>query len=497
MLLKAENIRKSFGATRALDGVSLSLEAGEVHALVGENGAGKSTLFKICAGAVLKDEGHLTLDDQPYEPRSLRDAQDAGVALVFQEITIIPSISIAENIYIDRLHEFSGPLGFTGWRKLRASAQTMLDALEAGISVNQPLSQLNLGQLKIIEIARALAYDPKVLLLDETTAFLNTQEMDALFAVIAKLKERRLAVGYISHHLDEIERIADSITILRDGQHIGDYAVGELTTKQIEARMVGREIGEQIYPTAQPANGKHPNEVILKLEQVADRERLEPFDLELRRGEILGIGGLKGSGGEAIIRLIAGDVPLRQGQMWFAGVPYHPRNPSDAWARGVAYLPGDRTGEGLIIDFTVRENLSMAVMPNRSGVLNRETERRLVEELITAIQIKASGANAPCNSLSGGNLQKVVLGKCIAPEPKVLLLNNPTRGIDVGARMQIYQIIRRLADAGLAVILLSEDLLELIGMSDRLIIMRKGIISQEFAGLDTIPAEKDIISHMI
>lgn len=494
MLLKAYNISKSFGATQALDDVSITLEAGQVHALVGENGAGKSTLFKICAGVIPKDTGQMTIDGKPYEPRSMSEAQKAGVALVFQEITINPSLDIAENIFIERMRRYAGPLGLTNWRALQDAAQRILDDMGAEISVKQGLTELDLGQLKILEVARALSYNPKVLLLDESTAFLSTQEMEALFNVINTLKRQGIAIGYISHHLDEVEKIADSITILKDGRWVGNYARGELTNEQIEARMVGREIGHDIYPERR---NHRSDEVIFSLENVSIPGKLQEVTLSLCRGEVLGIGGLKGSGGEQILRIINGDMLLRDGgRMTFERQPYQPRTPYDAWHRGIAYLPGDRTGEGLIIDFSVRENLSMAVMPHKGLFVDRPAEKRLVHDMMSQLKIKAQSPEVSCTSLSGGNLQKVVLGKCIAPEPKVLLLNNPTRGIDVGARMQIYGIIRELADKGISIILLSEDLAELVGICDRIIVMRKGKISKVFSH-EEIPSEEEIISYMI
>ena len=495
MLLKVQAISKSFGPTQALDNVSITLEAGQVHALVGENGAGKSTLFKICAGAITPDAGSMSLNGKPYAPRTMRDAQAAGVALVFQEMTINPSLDIAENIFIDRLRDHAGLLGLTNWRRLRTAAQRILDDIGANITVTQDIRSLDLGQLKVLEVARALSYNPQVLLLDESTSFLNTQEMNALFSVINNLRKQGIAVGYISHHLDEIERVADTITILKDGQWVGDYMHGELTNAQIEALMVGREIGHHMYSGERgfQADGTSP---VLVLDNVTVPGRLEQISLNLYRGEILGIGGLKGAGGETLIGVIVGDQPIGSGQMWFNNRPYKPHKPFDAWRQGIAYLPGDRTREGLIMDFSVQDNLSLASIPRQGPFVDRTAERQLVDQLIPKLQIKAASPTVPCSALSGGNLQKVVLGKCIAPEPKVLLLNNPTRGIDVGARMQIYTIIRQLAAQGVSVILLSEDLPELIGMSDRIMLMRKGRVSKAFTHGE-FPSEEEIIGYII
>lgn len=492
--MEAHHIRKTFGATVALDDVQIKLQEGQVHALVGENGAGKSTLFKVCAGAIQPDAGTMTFEGQPYAPKNLHDAQARGVALVFQELTINSSLSIAENIFIDRMREFAMPvLGLANWKGLRRAAQQILDRIEADISVDDNINQLDLGQLKIIEVARALSYNPRVLLLDEVTAFLNTGETRALFNVIANLKKEGIAVGYISHHLDEVEEIADTITILKDGAWVGDFAASELTNTEIEARMVGREIGHAMYQADNHRIDR--GHVVLSLENIST-DKLHDISLDLCGGEILGIAGLKGSGGEALLSVINGDSGHKAGRMLLDGKPYTPRKPFDAWAQDIAYLPGDRTREGLIIDFSVRFNLSMANIPRRGPFVDRAAENRMVADIIPMLQLKTASPEVPCNSLSGGNLQKVVLGKCMAPNPKLLLLNNPTRGIDVGARMQIYGVIRRLVSEGISIIMVSEDLAELIGMSDRIVVMRKGIISRIFQH-DENPSEEEIIRHMI
>ncbi|MBK8023894.1 MAG: sugar ABC transporter ATP-binding protein [Chloroflexi bacterium] len=492
MPLVAEHLYKSFGATQALSDVSIRLHSGKVHALVGENGAGKSTLFKACAGAHRPDKGSMTFDEQPFAPRNLREAQARGVALVFQEITINFALGIAENIFIDRMSQFSGFMGISGWKNLRAEAQRILDEIGAQISVKDHLDQLDLGQLKILEVARALSYRPRVLLLDESTAFLSTVEIDALFRVIETLKGQDIAIGYISHHLEELEKIADEITILKDGGWVGTYPVGEISEDEIKALMVGRDLGHNLYPPSRPTQHK---DTVLKLVNVR-ASGLEPMTLDLRQGEILGIGGLKGAGGETLLSLINGDVHLQGGSMQIEDRPYRPINPSHAWQHGIAYLPGDRTGEGLILDFTVQDNLVMASIPQRRLLVDRGVEKKMVEALISALQIKTPSPRAICSSLSGGNLQKVVMGKCMAAQPKVLLLNNPTRGIDVGARAQIYQIIREQVAQGLCAVLLSEDLPELLGMSDRLVVMRKGCISQIF-DREHKPSEEDVITYMI
>lgn len=494
MRLQAQHISKNFGPTRALIDVSFTLQPGKVHALVGENGAGKSTLFKVCSGVISKDNGTMSLGDQPYAPRNIRQAQDSGVALVFQEITINPSLNVAENIYIDRMRNFASLTGITTWKKLRDQAQELLDSIQADISATEDPSRLDLGQLKVVEVARALSYNPKVLLLDESTAFLSTREIETLFGVINVLRDRDIAIGYISHHLEEVEKLADEITILKDGAWVGHYQRDELTNEQIESLMVGREVGANMYPaTRQFVADEKP---VLDIKQVSVSDVLRDVNLSIYGGEVLGIGGLKGAGGEVLLSVLNGDIAPKSGAMRLNGSEYKPRQPFDAWAQGISYLPGDRTREGLIMEFSVRENLSMAAIPHRGLMVDRAAERQLVADIIPRLQIKAQSPHVPCSSLSGGNLQKVVLGKCIAARPNILLLNNPTRGVDVGARMQIYDVIRRLAEEGLSVIMVSEDLSELIGNSDRIVIMRKGKVSKEF-NHDEFPSEEEIITYMI
>ena len=494
MRLEAQNISKRFGPTRALTDVPFTLEPGKVHALVGENGAGKSTLFKICAGVIPRDRGDITLDGSPYNPKDMHEAQRRGVALVYQEITINRSLDIAENIFADRMRHYAGPLGITSWKPLRKQAQLVLDRIDAGISVNEDINQLDLGQLKVIEVARAISYDPRILLLDESTAFLSTREIDTLFGVIATLREQDIAIGYISHYLDEVEKIADEITILKDGAWVGNFQRGDLTTDEIESHMVGREIGKHIYPEVRSYEATEAP--IVEIKNLSVPGQLREVDLSVYRGEILGLGGLKGAGGETVLSVLTGDVPAYKGEITLEGQPFKGRSPVDTWKAGISYLPGERSREGLILNFSVRDNLSMAAVPHRGLFVDTAAEKVMVEALIPRLKIKTESPLVPCSSLSGGNLQKVVLGKCIAAKPKILLLNNPTRGVDVGARMHIYEMIRQLAESGVSIIMVSEDLPELIGNSDRIVILRKGKVNKVFKHTE-LPSEEEIITYMI
>lgn len=473
MQIVADNIVRSFGSTRALSGVSLTLEPGLVHALVGENGAGKSTLLKILGGAERADSGDITLDGVTYAPRSLAEAVARGVGLVFQEITVNPSLTVAENIFAGQLRAFSRK-GLLFASALQRRAQEILDGFGAGISVRQSLSALDLGQWKCIEIARALSTNPRAVFLDESTAFLNHREVDAVLGAMLALKARGLAVAFVSHHLAEVEGVADRLTILKDGRKVGDFRAGELDRGGIQSRMVGREI---LTAPRGERSAVDEARTVLAFAGVGASPGLAPIDLTLRRGEIVGFAGLKGAGGERVLELAAGVLRPTSGTMVLDDAPFRPRDPAGAWARGVAYLPGDRSAEGLIVDASVLDNLVMADPPHRGPFFDGGRAATAAQTMIARLGIKTASATARSGSLSGGNLQKVVLGKCLATEPRVLLLNNPTRGVDIGARAEIYRVLHAAAAEGLAILIVSEDLNELIGLADRVLVMRGGEVA--------------------
>ncbi|QYD72244.1 sugar ABC transporter ATP-binding protein [Paraburkholderia edwinii] len=491
MTLVAEHINKRFGSTVALQDVSIALAPNEVHALVGENGAGKSTLLRILAGAERPDDGAMRLADAHYAPHGTRDAERHGVALVHQEITINPSLTVAENIFIDRLSRFTR-YGFMQRKALERAAQEVLDSFDAGILVSAGLGRLDLGQWKCIEIARALSHAPRILFLDEATAFLGHREVDALLTAIHTLKSRGLSVAFVSHHLSEVTEVADRLTILKDGKLAGSAKVAEITPAEIHARMVGRDISGHLFP---PKAQRPPVDVVLGVQGVSVAGRLDDVRLDVHGGEIVGLAGLKGSGGEALLELAMGVLAPQRGALALGARAYAPKHPDAAWRAGVAYLPGDRTGEGLIADFSVLDNVVMARPPQRLGWFDAREAHRNASELGTRLKIKAAHPDIACRTLSGGNLQKVVLAKCLHVAPRLLLLNNPTRGVDIGARIEIYRVIRALADEGVAVLLVSDDLPELIGLSDRLAVMRGGRIEHTFAAGDT-PDETTIVRHM-
>ena len=493
MILEARDVCKAFGPTIALDRAYVQLRSGEVNALVGENGAGKSTILKAIAGVHRMDSGKITIDGKTVEINNTSDAVSNGISIVFQESTINPFITIAENIFIDRLHEYGKPLRGIDWKKINKDAQDILDSMESGIDVKADIHSLNLGQWKLIEVARALSYNPKILLLDESTAFLNHNETICFISSVKKLRESGLAIGFVSHHMQEIYDLADRITVMRDGKFIVEMLRNEVTQERLESAMVGRNIGDKLYPEKR----SNPSEkVVLRAEHLFVESQLADATFELREGEILGIGGLKQSGGDAMINAIYGAVPISGGNVTVDGETYTSTKPVQSLDRKIALLPGERTLEGLIVNFSIGENIVLSAGPRKGLLRDKKKEKELIDRYVEQVRIKTDNPNNPASSLSGGNMQKVVIGKCLATNPKILLLNNPTRGIDISARQEIYSLIRSLANEGLSIIMLTEDLLELLGMSDRIIITRHNQISKIFEENNGL-TEEDVISYIV
>ncbi len=475
-MLSARHISKFFGASQALRDVSVDFHPGEVVGLVGENGAGKSTLLKVLAAVHPRTGGQATLEGKVYAPQDQRAAERAGVALVFQELNVNRCLSIAENIMLGYLRNYRR-LGLIDWQRLQADSQAILDRIGADFRVTDDIDTLDLGRIKTIEVARALATNPHFVFFDESTAFLSQAEAVRLMSVIGELKSQGIGIAFVSHHLHEVFEIADRLIVLKDGAVVGDWATQEMTEESLAEQMVGREMIGGLFP---PATG-NLGAIRIEMRAAVTAQGIGPVDLAVRAGEVFGIGGLKGSGGEAILAALAGVEPLTKGEMLLNGTPHRPRHPAEAWAAGIAHLPGDRTGEGVITDFSVLENVTLAERPARARVFSDQARMAgIAQAQIAALGIKTDGPGAAVGSLSGGNMQKVLLGKCLAVTPALLLLNNPTRGVDIGAKAEIYRVIRRLAAEGLAVLMVTEDLPELLGLSDRVIVTRNGRVSQAF-----------------
>ena len=439
------------------------------------------------------DSGTITIDGKMVSISNTKDALENGISIVFQESTINPFITIAENIFIDRLHEYTRKMTGIDWKRLNDDAQKILDSMESGINVKSDIHTLNLGQWKLIEVARALSYNPKILLLDESTAFLNHNETVSFINAVKKLRESGLAIGFVSHHMNEIYSLADRVTVMRDGKFIIEMVREELNQERLEAAMVGRNIGDKLYPQKRQSPAEN---VILKVENLSVEGHLETASFQLYEGEILGIGGLKQSGGDAIIDAIYGAVPISGGSITMGEDVYTETKPVESLERKISLLPGERTLEGLIVNFSIADNIVMSARPRKGLLRDKKKEKELVEQYVDRVHIKTDNPDNPASSLSGGNMQKVVIGKCLATSPKVLLLNNPTRGIDISARQEIYSLIRKLANEGLSIIMLTEDLLELLGMSDRILITRHNKISKIFDENNGL-TEEDVISYIV
>lgn len=480
--LEMRDIRMAFPGVVALDGVALVIQGGETLALMGENGAGKSTLMKILSGVIPHPGygGSLWIDSKEVKFRSPLDARKAGVAIIHQELNQFPEMTIAENLLLTTEPLASRGLKAISQREALKCATRMLETVGLNIDPNNVLGGLSVGTRQLIEIARALAFDARVLVLDEPTSALSQPESERLFVIMSQLKKAGKALVYISHRMEEVSRLADRVLVLRDGKSVGEGSCSKLSPAQIISWMVGRKI-EDLYPKKL---GRISRE-ILRVENLAldpakgAPRRMVDVSFSVHSGEILGIGGLVGSGRTEVLGALFGAYPEKSitGQIHIDGRKVRPfRTPRDAVAQGMGWLTEDRKGTGLCLDHSVSENLTLAALPLYSpqGLVRWRAIRRLVSEQIRTFRVRVSSPDFEVRTLSGGNQQKVVLSKWLATQPKILLLDEPTRGIDVGSRQEIYQTIRSLADSGLAILMVSSDLPELLGLCDRILVMREG-----------------------
>lgn len=477
-LLQLTNIRKSFGAVRALKGVSFSLEAGEVHALLGENGAGKSTLIKVITGAHQPDGGELTVGTETLAGLTPDRAHALGIACIYQQPALFPDLTVAENIGL-RL-EKTRAFRRIRWAEQRARAAELLHRIGAEISPDAEVRSLSMPEQQLVEIACALGTGARIVIMDEPTASLTQKEQHLLFAVVRELRKSGVGVVYISHRLEEIFALADRVTVLRDGESVGTYPVDGMNEATLIKRMVGREVSH-LYP---PAEGS-PGEVLLSLRNVGcTASGVHHVNLDVRAGEIVGLAGLVGAGRTELARMLFGITPADSGEILIEGERVHIRDPREAIAHGLAYVPEDRRRHGVILELPIAHNITMASHPALfpGTWLQLGTETKLAEDFMRDLGIKAYGPDAPGGSLSGGNQQKVSVARWLATKPRVLILDEPTQGVDVGAKSEIHKIIRRLAADGLAVLMISSDLPEVLGMSDRIGVMRGGTLTALLPG---------------
>ncbi|HXG13204.1 MAG TPA: sugar ABC transporter ATP-binding protein [Gemmataceae bacterium] len=465
-------IIKRFGPTQALAGVDLELRAGEVHALVGENGAGKSTLMKVLSGAIRPDAGHMTLDGQPYAPADPLEARRRGVAMIYQELTLAPHLSVEANITLG-LEETR--LGFLRRGLHRRRVEEALAVLQhPEIRPDDPVSRLSPAAQQLVEIARALLLDVRVLVLDEPTSSLTREDAVRLFGLIRRLRQRGVAVVYISHFLEEVQEIADRFTVLRDGRSVGGGLVSEFSRERIIELMVGRSLTEQ-FPRVPHVIG----EPLLELHEVEGLELPRGVSLTLHRGEILGIAGIVGAGRTELLRAIFGLDPVRRGRVIVKMVEGSRVRPRQRIAQGVGLLSEDRKAEGLALDQSIADNLTYSRLQpySRFGWLNLRRRRRAVEDWLARLQVRCDGPEQRVAELSGGNQQKVALGRLLHQQADLLLLDEPTRGVDIGSKAEIYRLIGELAAQGKAVLFVSSYLPELLGVCDRLAVMARGRLS--------------------
>jgi rhamnose transport system ATP-binding protein len=477
-LLQLSSVAKSFGAVRALRGVSFDLRAGEVHALLGENGAGKSTLIKVITGAHQPDGGTLAMDGGLLEKLSPAAARKLGIACIYQQPALFPDLAVAENIAL-RL-ESGGALRKVDWAARRLQAVGLLERIGADISPDAEVRSLSMPEQQLVEIACAIGSGARIVIMDEPTASLTRKEVALLFAVVRDLRSRGVGVVYISHRLEEIFELADRVTVLRDGQSVGTCPVSGMTEAGLIKLMVGREVA-QLYPPAEGVAGQ----VVLALKKLGCAAGgVKNVSLEIRAGEIVGLAGLVGAGRTELARVLFGITPADSGEISLNGRSITVASPQDAVGQGIAYVPEDRRRHGVILEMPIAQNMSMAIHSRifPAAWLRDGAEARLAQEFIRNLGIKAYGPQAPGGSLSGGNQQKVSLARWLATRPKVLILDEPTQGVDVGAKSEIHKIIRRLAMEGLAVLMISSDLPEVLGMSDRIAVMRGGTITALLPG---------------
>ncbi len=482
-ILQITNLTKSYSGVKALDGVELTLEAGEVHALMGENGAGKSTFMKILIGLVNPDSGEIVFDGKILGNGGVRDIDRKGISMIHQEILLIPELTVAQNIYLGREKEISGSkLGWLNDGVINAKAKELLTQLDVDIAPTTRMKQLSVAQMQMVEIAKAISNDARVLIMDEPTSAISDREVATLFRIIRDLKSRGVAIIYISHKMDEIFQISDTITVLRDGKYVGTKKASDLDSATLISMMVGREI-TNLYPDSVAQRGRS----VLKVRDLGKKGVFANINFEVHAGEILGIAGLMGAGRTEIARVIYGLDRPDQGEVYIDDVPVRILSPDDALRHGIGYVSEDRKGLGFIPQMSVLQNMTLSSLANhRQGIfINAKSENSATHEMVSDLKIKSAGVGQQVTQLSGGNQQKVVIGKVLLASPKVVILDEPTRGVDVGAKFEIYKLIRSLTEKGIAVVMISSELPEVMGMSDRVMVLSKGkqtaMLSKELA----------------
>jgi ribose transport system ATP-binding protein len=476
-VLAMKGISKSYPGVQALQNVDFEVRRGEVHALVGENGAGKSTLMKIMAGAERRDSGEILLNSRSLGHLSPHEALSMGIGIIYQEFNLVPYLSAGENIFLGREPRSRIP-GFVDFKRLYAEAQRLLDDLDAHVDARSLVSSLSIAQQQMVEIAKATSHNVKVIAMDEPSATLTDHELAALFRLIRRLQRNGVGIIYISHRMEEIFEICDRATIMRDGRYVGTRKIEETDRDEIIRMMVGRDLTEMIPKVAAPAGSP-----ALEVRHVTRRGELEDINITVRYGEVVGLAGLVGAGRTELARIVFGADPYDSGEILLGGKPAKIHSPQSAIEQGIGLVTEDRKQQGLVLGMTVRENVSLANLDDLSqmGFILSRKEREIARKYIADLAIKTPSAEQQVRNLSGGNQQKVVLAKWLFTDSKILIFDEPTRGIDVGAKSEIYQLMNALVRNGAAILMISSELPEVLGMSDRIYVMHEGRIAGELA----------------
>ena len=474
MQIEMNNIYKAFGQNKVLEGVQFSLEAGEVHALMGENGAGKSTLMNILTGLHKHDQGTITINGKEVSFKDSKEAEKAGLAFIRQELNIWPEMTVLENLFIGK--EMVNALGVLKTKQMKAKATEIFKTLNISLPFDKEAGLCSVGEQQMIEIAKALMTDAEVIIMDEPTAALTDREIEKLFEVMKGLIKKGVSLVYISHRMEEIFAICDRITVMRDGKTVDTKKIIDTNFDEVVQKMVGRELEDRF-----PHREASPGEVVLEVNALTKKGLFEDIHFAVRQGEIVGVAGLMGAGRTEIMRAIFGIDQIGSGELKIEGKKVAIRKPTDAVRHGLAFITENRKEEGLILDFSIRENIGLpnlkSFAPN--GIVKTADEKKFAEMMVKRLHVKTSSTEAIIGNLSGGNQQKVVIAKWIGTSPKVLIMDEPTRGIDVGAKREIYELMNELTERGIAIIMVSSELPEIVGMSDRVLVVHEGKIAGE------------------
>lgn len=484
-ILRVRNLSKSFLGVKALDSVQLNLRKGEVHALMGENGAGKSTFMKILMGLLAPDAGEIVLEGEVLKNTNVHDTLKKGISMIHQEILVVPELTVAQNIFLGR-----ETARWLNDKEINQQSEALLTQMGLEINPKTKMKHLSVAEMQMVEIAKAISNNAKVIIMDEPTSAISDKEVTTLFSIIRDLKNKGVAIIYISHKMDEIYEIADTITVLRDGQYIGTQNVTDLDRKALIAMMVGREI-ETLYPESLTAKGK----AVLSVQNLSRQGKFKDISFDVHKGEVLGIAGLMGAGRTEIARAIYGLDNYDSGEILIEGQKASINSPQDAIKNGIGYVSEDRKGWGFIPAMSVKHNISLTNLPNhanRGGWVQAKSETTSAEKMVNDLKIKTASIDQQVSYLSGGNQQKVVIGRVLSASPKIVILDEPTRGVDVGAKYEIYKLVNQLKINGIAVIMISSELPEILGMSDRILVLSKG---KQTALLSKQEASQEKIMH--